>query len=250
MAWLACCLAKCNLSSAAPNVSLRPVLLCRCPGASWRWRWTRTRPSPPTRETTSAPALWPAALLVARGGAPCLVVASAQGAATCLVAHSNDRNSTLTDHLTSSSHCPWPCREAPPLTVAAVHVKTVLNPSSAANEVVAASVVYLQRVRTDGPMSQVHPCLSHGLCAFGSQAACYLQSSSCPLELCSICVQVTNLTFASHLPAGGVEQRGAPAPFQRAAQAGQPALPRRCFLWHTACALGWCVRLTVHSAAL
>lgn len=47
------------------------------------------------------------------------------------------------------------CREAPPLTVAAVHVKTVLSPGSAANEVVAASVVYLQRVRTDGPMSQV-----------------------------------------------------------------------------------------------
>ncbi|PRW60975.1 DNA polymerase alpha catalytic subunit [Chlorella sorokiniana] len=45
-------------------------------------------------------------------------------------------------------------KEAPPLTVAAVHVKTVVNPGSAANEVVAASVVYLQRVRTDGPMSQ------------------------------------------------------------------------------------------------
>lgn len=57
----------------------------------------------------------------------------------------------------SHSHCHRPSshREAPPLTVAAVHVKTVLNPGSSANEVVAASVVYLQRVRTDGPMSQV-----------------------------------------------------------------------------------------------
>ncbi len=47
------------------------------------------------------------------------------------------------------------CREAPPLTVAAVHVKTVLQPGSSVNEIVAASVVYLQRVRTDGPMAQV-----------------------------------------------------------------------------------------------
>lgn len=47
------------------------------------------------------------------------------------------------------------CRDAPPLTVAAVHVKTVVNPANAANEIVAASVVYLQRVRTDGPMAQV-----------------------------------------------------------------------------------------------
>ena len=39
--------------------------------------------------------------------------------------------------------------------MAAVHVKTVVNPASSANEIVAASVVYLQRVRTDGPMSQV-----------------------------------------------------------------------------------------------
>ena len=39
--------------------------------------------------------------------------------------------------------------------MAAVHVKTVINPASSANEIVAASVVYLQRVRTDGPMSQV-----------------------------------------------------------------------------------------------
>lgn len=45
-------------------------------------------------------------------------------------------------------------KEAPPLTVAAVHVKTVLQPGSSVNEVVAASVVYLQRVRTDGPMAQ------------------------------------------------------------------------------------------------
>jgi hypothetical protein len=41
------------------------------------------------------------------------------------------------------------------LTVAAVHVQTVMTPGSAANEVVAASVVYLQNVRTDGPMTQV-----------------------------------------------------------------------------------------------
>jgi hypothetical protein len=39
--------------------------------------------------------------------------------------------------------------------MAAVHVKTVVNPASSANKIVAASVVYLQRVRTDGPMSQV-----------------------------------------------------------------------------------------------
>ncbi|KAI3432425.1 hypothetical protein D9Q98_003979 [Chlorella vulgaris] len=50
--------------------------------------------------------------------------------------------------------CPADNREAPPLTVAAVHVQTVMTPGSAANEVVAASVVYLQNVRTDGPMTQ------------------------------------------------------------------------------------------------
>lgn len=44
-------------------------------------------------------------------------------------------------------------RPAPPLTVAAVHLKTVINPNTAANEVVAASVVYLPRVETDGPAS-------------------------------------------------------------------------------------------------
>jgi DNA polymerase alpha subunit A len=42
-------------------------------------------------------------------------------------------------------------RPAPPLTVAAVHLKTATNPSNGANEVVAASVVYLPRVNTDGP---------------------------------------------------------------------------------------------------
>lgn len=42
-------------------------------------------------------------------------------------------------------------RPAPPLTVAAVHLKTVINPATAANEVVSASVVYLPRVNTDGP---------------------------------------------------------------------------------------------------
>ncbi|PSC73303.1 DNA polymerase alpha catalytic subunit [Micractinium conductrix] len=45
-------------------------------------------------------------------------------------------------------------KEAPPLIVAAVHVKTMLSPGSSTNEVVAASVVHLNRVRTDGPMSQ------------------------------------------------------------------------------------------------
>jgi hypothetical protein len=48
-----------------------------------------------------------------------------------------------------------PPRDAPPLTVAALHVQTAVAPGSAANEVVAASVVYLQGVRSDGPMAQV-----------------------------------------------------------------------------------------------
>lgn len=38
--------------------------------------------------------------------------------------------------------------------MAAVHVQTVVNPGSSANEIVAASVVHLQHVRTDGPMAQ------------------------------------------------------------------------------------------------
>ena len=42
-------------------------------------------------------------------------------------------------------------RPAPPLTVAALHLKTVINPNNGANEVVSASVVYLPRVATDGP---------------------------------------------------------------------------------------------------
>ena len=46
------------------------------------------------------------------------------------------------------------CRDAPPLTVAAIHVKTILAHGTAANEVVAASVVYLTHVATDRPMAQ------------------------------------------------------------------------------------------------
>lgn len=46
-------------------------------------------------------------------------------------------------------------RDAPPLTVAALHVQTAVAPGGAANEIVAASVVYLQGVRSDGPMAQV-----------------------------------------------------------------------------------------------
>ena len=39
-----------------------------------------------------------------------------------------------------------PRREAPPLTVASLSLKTIINPATAANEVVAASVVYLTKV--------------------------------------------------------------------------------------------------------
>lgn len=58
-----------------------------------------------------------------------------------------DSHKLVTPNLTEN-------KDAPPLTVAAVHVKTVVQPGSAVNEIVAASVVYLQRVRTDGPMTQ------------------------------------------------------------------------------------------------
>ena len=47
-------------------------------------------------------------------------------------------------------------RPSPPLLVAALHLKTVINPSNAANEVVSASVVYLPNVTTDGP-TQFNP---------------------------------------------------------------------------------------------
>jgi hypothetical protein len=58
--------------------------------------------------------------------------------------------------------------------MAAVHVKTVVNPASSANEIVAASVVYLQRVRTDGPMSQVGEWVAGwlglgGLCVYSAK---------------------------------------------------------------------------------
>ena len=42
-------------------------------------------------------------------------------------------------------------RPTPPLVVAALHLKTILHPTTAANEVVSASVVYLPHVTTDGP---------------------------------------------------------------------------------------------------
>ena len=42
-------------------------------------------------------------------------------------------------------------RPAPPISVASLSLKTLINPSNGANEVVAASVVYMQRVDTDGP---------------------------------------------------------------------------------------------------
>lgn len=45
--------------------------------------------------------------------------------------------------------------------MAAVHVKTVVQPGSSVNEIVAASVVYLQHVRTDGPMAQVRGGTGH-----------------------------------------------------------------------------------------
>lgn len=110
--------------------------------------------------------------------------------------------------------------------MAAVHVKTVLSPGSAANEVVAASVVYLQRVRTDGPMSQV-TCLPdwNGAYVF-AKLAC--RAGALLEPRCSRCT--VSLSLPLHVQAGGVEQRSAPAPLQRRAQAGQPALPRRCWL--------------------
>jgi DNA polymerase alpha subunit A len=52
-------------------------------------------------------------------------------------------------------------RPAPPLTVAALHLKTVTNPATAANEVAAASVVYLPRVSTDGPTTFARRDLRH-----------------------------------------------------------------------------------------
>jgi len=42
-------------------------------------------------------------------------------------------------------------RLAPPLTVAAVHLKTAVNPNNGANEAISVSVVYLPKVSTDGP---------------------------------------------------------------------------------------------------
>lgn len=42
--------------------------------------------------------------------------------------------------------------EAPQLTVAAISLKTILNTTNSTNEIAAASVVYLTKVKTDGPM--------------------------------------------------------------------------------------------------
>lgn len=42
-------------------------------------------------------------------------------------------------------------RPAPPLCVASLSLKTLINPNTAANEVVSASVVYMPKVTTDGP---------------------------------------------------------------------------------------------------
>ena len=47
-----------------------------------------------------------------------------------------------------------PRRDAPPLSVASINIKTLVNPGTSANEVVAVSVVYLPSVRTDGPVPQ------------------------------------------------------------------------------------------------
>jgi hypothetical protein len=55
---------------------------------------------------------------------------------------------------TSFPAASFPARDTPPLTVAALHIKTVVNPATSANEIVAASVVHLRSVSTDGPMSQ------------------------------------------------------------------------------------------------
>eukprot|EP00889_Picochlorum_renovo_P005130 jgi/Picre1/32160/NNA_007506.t1 len=44
-------------------------------------------------------------------------------------------------------------RPAPPLCVASLSLKTLINPNTAANEVVSASVVYMPKVTTDGPQA-------------------------------------------------------------------------------------------------
>lgn len=43
-------------------------------------------------------------------------------------------------------------RPAPPICVASISLKTLINPSNGSNEVVAASVVYIPKIETDGPL--------------------------------------------------------------------------------------------------
>lgn len=52
----------------------------------------------------------------------------------------------------SVAACPTGSRPAPPICVASLSLKTLINPSTAANEVVGISVVYLPKVTTDGPL--------------------------------------------------------------------------------------------------
>lgn len=47
---------------------------------------------------------------------------------------------------------PMGWKPAPPICVASLSLKTVINPDTAANEVVGASVVYMPKVHTDGPL--------------------------------------------------------------------------------------------------
>jgi DNA polymerase alpha subunit A len=65
-------------------------------------------------------------------------------------------------------------RPAPTLVVAAVHLKTVVNPATAANEVAAASVVYLPRVDTEGPAAFAPRELRH------FSAVCRLEGAPLP----------------------------------------------------------------------
>lgn len=47
---------------------------------------------------------------------------------------------------------PMGWKPAPPICVASLSLKTVINPDTAANEIVGASVVYMPKVNTDGPL--------------------------------------------------------------------------------------------------
>ena len=163
-----------------------------------------------------------------------------------------------------------PRREAPPLIVAAVHVKTMLSPGSSTNEVVAASVVHLNRVRTDGPMSQASMGTSLRACTTCSSRLSTCRARRCWLPPWPACLQCAQLPADARpgqhtqrsrirLPpspvarpwpaAGGVEQRFPAAPLQRRAPPGRPAFPHRYVGRHAACPSGFSLA-PVHLAGL